>query len=219
MHSYTEPISLAVFVPQSRAPSKKDLDRVRLKLTQDERCRPLLDSVHQLEATYDLLCAEKAEIQHLTHGRSYARMLAGWIDGSVSSTEVAQARSAIHSLPLLLMVQLAQFLEYLDVTDTPYSELLAQVRSAGGLQGYCGGLAAAIAIASSKSVDQAVDAACAALHVTFATGLVAELGDDSRLEGVTTIVVRLKYEGQADEIVKLFPHVSGHRHLLSLTLY
>ncbi|PNP51202.1 hypothetical protein THARTR1_08106 [Trichoderma harzianum] len=206
MHSYTEPISLAVFVPQSRAPSKKDLDRVRLKLTQDERCRPLLASVHQLEATYDLLCVEKAEIKHLAHGRSYARMLAGWIDGGVSSTDVARARSAIHSLPLLAMVQLAQFLEYLDVTDTPYSELLSQVRSAGGLQGYCGGLAAAIAIASSQSVEQAVDRACAALHVTFATGLVAELGDDSRTDGVTTIVARLKYEGQADEIVKLFPH-------------
>jgi hypothetical protein len=209
MSSLTLPISLVVFVPQSRLPSSEDLDRVRTRLTQDTRCHPLVESIRKLEATYELLCAEKQDITDLTHGRSYAKMLAGWVDvnGIVTSIEVAQARSAIHSLPLLMLIQLTQFLDYLEVTNSTYADILSQVRTVGGVQGYCGGLAAAIAIACAASVEQAVRNACIALHVTFCIGVVAELGDDSRIAGITTCVVRLKHEGQADELVKLFPRV------------
>lgn len=206
----THPISLAVFVPQSRAPSSEDLDRVRTRLTQDTRCQPLVESIRKLEETFELLCAEKQEITDLTHGRSYAKMLAEWVDGNgiVTSNEVAEARSAIHSLPLLMLVQLTQFLDYLEATNLTYADILSQVRTVGGVQGYCGGLAAAIAIGCASSVEQAVHNACTALHITFCIGLVAELGDDSRIAGITTCVVRLKHEGQANELVKLFPHVS-----------
>jgi hypothetical protein len=207
MASRIVPISLAVFVPQSRLPSSEELDRVRVRLAQDARCRSLAESVQMLEATYELLCTEKKEVQDLAQGKSYAKMLAGWVDGTVSSIEVANARSAIHSLPLLMLIQIAQFLDYLDATNTTHAEIISQVRNVGGLQGYCGGLAAAIAIACATSIEQAVGNACIALHVSFCIGLVAELGDDSRLEGITTVVVRLKYEGQGDELVKLFPQV------------
>lgn len=214
MTSDKEPISLAIFAPQSRAPSNKDLDRVRARLNQDVRCRPLLESIKRLEATYDLMCAEKREVEYLRHGRSYAIMLAGWVDGTVSSTEVAAARSAIHSLPLLMLIQITQLFDYIDVTNTSFTEFFSQVREVGGLQGYCGGFTAAIAISCATSVEEVVQNASIALHVSFCGGLAAELGDDSRLEGVTTVVLRLKHESQGDEIVKLFPGVRSS-HLLT----
>ena len=39
-------------------------------------------------------------------------------------------------------------------------------------------------------------------------GAYGELGDDENIQGATTIVVRLKYEGQGEEIIKDFPDVS-----------
>lgn len=196
-----------VFVPQSRLPSNDDLLQVRKRLIEDTRCQPFLESLHQLESTYELLCTEKEEIVQLSHGRSYAKMLSGWVDGTVSSIDLAVELSAIHSLPLLVLIQFTQLLDHIDATNSTYLEVMSQVRTVGGVQGYCGGLAAAIAIACARSIESAISNACIAMNVLFCVGLVAELGDDSRIEAVTTVAVRLKYEGQGDDLVKLFPQV------------
>lgn len=51
---------------------------------------------------------------------------------------------------------------------------------------------------------------CIAIRLAFVIGLYAELRDDSQLPGITTMVVRLKWEGQAKKLVRMFPRVSQY---------
>lgn len=78
------------------------------------------------------------------------------------------------------------------------------------MQGYCGGLVAAIALACATDEQELAQSICTAIRLAFAIGLYAELGDDSQLPGITTMVVRLKWEGQAEELVRMFPRVSQY---------
>ncbi|KAL9127950.1 MAG: hypothetical protein Q9217_003263 [Psora testacea] len=88
---------------------------------------------------------------------------------------------------------------------------MARLRDRGGVQGYCGGLMPAIAIACSASEAEVADNASKAMGIALGVGAYGELGDDENIVGPTTIVVRLKYEGQGQEIIEDFAdaHISA----------
>lgn len=85
---------------------------------------------------------------------------------------------------------------------------MAQLRAGGGLQGYCGGLLPAMAIACSSTEDEVAENASIAARIALAIGAYGELGDDESVPGATTIVVRTKRVGQGEELVQKFPGVS-----------
>ena len=90
-----------------------------------------------------------------------------------------------------------------------HSQFMAQLRAGGGIQGYCGGLLPAIAIASSQNEQEVVENAAIAARIALAIGAYGELGDDESVPGATTIVVRTKRVGQGDELIEKFPGVSS----------
>ena len=89
-----------------------------------------------------------------------------------------------------------------------HSQFLVQLKSGGGIQGYCGGLLPALAIACSENESKVVENAAIAMRIALAIGAYGELGDDESVPGATTIVVRTKRVGQGDELVGKFPGVS-----------
>ena len=66
----------------------------------------------------------------------------------------------------------------------------------------------AIAIACSTTEAEVATNAVKAMAIALGVGAYGELGDDENIIGPTTIVVRLKQEGQGPDIIKDFPDVS-----------
>ena len=133
--------------------------------------------------------------------------LSNWITTG-DSAPIANALSGILSLPLLVIIQLGQYFQYLDLHGVRHSDFLAQVRKGGGVQGYCGGLPPAIAIACSKDEAELVKNAAVTMRIVLGIGAYGELGDDESVPGATTVVVRMKRAGQGEELVRRFPGVS-----------
>ena len=100
--------------------------------------------------------------------------------------------SGILSFPLLMIIQVGQYLKYLELHGIKHAEFIAQLRKGGGVQGYCGGLPPAIAIACSKNEKEVLENATIAMRIELAIGAYGELGDDETVPGATTIVVRTK---------------------------
>jgi hypothetical protein len=134
------------------------------------------------------------------------KILADWAKTG-ESTAVANAMSGISSLPLLLIIQIGQYLEYLELKGIRHHEFVAQLRDGGGVQGYCGGLLSVMPIACSRDETELVKNAAVAMHVALGIGAYGELGDDDDINGATTIVVRLRQVSQGEDIVSMFPGV------------
>lgn len=124
------------------------------------------------------------------------------------SAAIAYSMSGILTLPMLVIIQICQYFQYLELHGITHAQFLAQLRAGGGVQGYCGGLLPAIAIACSRDEAEVVENAAKAARIALAIGAYGELGDDESVPGATTIVVRLKRPGQGEEILQKFPGVS-----------
>ena len=115
--------------------------------------------------------------------------------------------SGILSLPLLTIIQVVQYFQFLEVKRLCHTDFVARLWDRGGVQGYCGGLMPAIAIACSADAAEVATNASKAMAIALGVGAYGELGDDENIQGPTTIVVRLKHAGQGKEIVEDFPDV------------
>ncbi|GES58229.1 BcPKS16, polyketide synthase [Aspergillus terreus] len=199
-------ISVAVFCPQSRAPSASYLDSIRTFILNHPILRCIPQHINSLRQVCSLLSEQNEDIANLSKGRRYADYLIEWL-GSGASEAAASTSSGIVALPRLTIIQITQYFQYLESQGISHTEFVAQVRRRGGIQGYCGGLPAAVALASAYDEHDLVQPICTAIRLAYAIGLYAELGDDSDIPGTTTMVVRLKHEGQAEELLRGFPNI------------
>ncbi len=121
--------------------------------------------------------------------------------------------SGILSLPLLVIIQITQYFQFLEMSGMSHSDCLAALgyERGAGAQGYCAGLLPAFAVACAKDEKEIVAIAGKAMRIALAIGAYGELGDDKVLDGPTTIVMRLKRPGQGDEVIKRFPRASKLR--------
>ena len=166
-----------------------------------------MQSILDLKEVWTILANERQDIADLGQGPRYIQSLSEWIKTGKSS-QVANRMSGILSLPLLVVIQTCQYFQYLELHGVSHSQFMAQLRAGGGLQGYCGGLLPAIAIACSRTEKEVAENAAIAARLALAIGAYGELGDDESVPGATTIVLRTKRVGQADEMVQKFPGVS-----------
>lgn len=213
--SHDELPSMAVFSPQSKAPKEAYLDELRSYLCGKLELRPLLDAILDLPKTWSYFAEYNSDIAALNQGLRYTRALSDWIENG-NSSNIANAMSGILSLPLLTIIQVVQYFQFLEVKRLRHSDLMERLRDRGGVQGYCGGLMPAIAIACSADEAEIATNASKAMNIALGVGAYGELGDDENIEGATTIVVRLKHEGQGEEIIRDFPDVGPHVMPLSL---
>ena len=198
---------MVVFSPQSKAPKQVYLDEVRSYLCGKAELRPLLDGIEQLPETWSLFARHNKDIAALSQGLRHTKALSDWVTNGDSSG-ISNVMSGILSLPLLTIIQVVQYFQFLEVKRLHHSEFMERLRHRGGIQGYCGGLMPAIAIACSATEAEVVANAVKAMAIALGIGAYGELGDDESIVGPTTIVVRLKHAGQGSDIIKDFPDVS-----------
>ncbi|ROV96090.1 hypothetical protein VSDG_05051 [Cytospora chrysosperma] len=199
-------VSVGVFGPQSRAPTPTYLNEIRSYITNRSAFRCLIEEAASLRDVFSMLSQGNKDVAGLAQGPRYTEYLIQWIANGASE-DVASTSSGIVALPRLVIIQMSQYLQFLERQGMTHLEFVDQVRtSKGGIQGYCGGLPAAVAVACARNEQELAEFTCNAIRLAYAIGLYAELGDDSNIPGSTTVVVRLKREGQAEELVKMFPH-------------
>ncbi|TVY40548.1 3-methylorcinaldehyde synthase, partial [Lachnellula occidentalis] len=150
------------------------------------------------------------DVRALSQGPVYVDILRGWAANG-ESHRLSEIRSGIVALPLLIILQIGQYLRYLEFHGLAHQEFLAEIRHAGGAQGYCGGLPSAIALACARDETEVVMNAGIAMRILLGIGAYGEAADEGNGTGTTTLALRLKYEGQGDELARLFPgtHVSA----------
>ncbi|KAK4180914.1 conidial yellow pigment biosynthesis polyketide synthase [Triangularia setosa] len=202
------PLSAAFFCPQARAPDEHYLGGLHSFLNHNTHGQVLLGHVSSLKAddTWGVFAAQRQDVSELSQGPSYIDLLHDWATTGTSEA-LAKVRSGIVALPLLTILQIGQYLRYLDFHQLPHQDFLREVGHAGGgIQGYCGGLPAAIAIACARDEADVVKYTAAILRVLVGIGAYAEAAGESNSEdGCTTLALRLKQEGQGEELVRRFP--------------
>ncbi|KAL8726230.1 MAG: hypothetical protein Q9166_006855, partial [cf. Caloplaca sp. 2 TL-2023] len=118
---------------------------------------------------------------------------------------LAKVRSGIVALPLLLVLQIGQYLRFLEFHGLYHTDFLHEIGDEGGIHGYCAGLASAIAIACSADEDEVVQHTAIVLRVLLAVGAYSEIFSETYDAGSTTLAIRLKYESQGDDLTSQFP--------------
>ena len=199
--------SVAVFCPQSKAPDEAYLNHLHSFLTRREHLESFREAIFDLKNVWKIFAEQRDDIAALAQGPKYMQNLSDWITTG-DAFLISNVMSGILSLPLLVIIQVGQYLEYLELHGIKHAEFIAQLRRGGGVQGYCGGLPPAIAIACSKNEKEVLENATVAMRIALAIGAYGELGDDEAIPGATTIVVRTKRAGQGDELISRFPGVS-----------
>lgn len=198
--------SAAVFCPQNRPPTVDYLRKIRLDLRKNPTLTPFVQAILDLPTTWDLYAQSNSAIAALKQGLEHIRQLRDWIIDD-NAVPLVETMSGIVVLPLLTIIHITQYFQYLAVLEISHAEFLDDIRI-GGTQGLCGGLFAAIALAVSRDESEVVENASISLRLALCVGACGELGDDPNNLGSSTIVLRTKHVGQAGEIVLKFPGVS-----------
>jgi hypothetical protein len=205
--------STLFFCPQSHAPDAAYLAGLYSFLHQSLHGAALLREAAGLVEIWATIAEAREEVRALSQGPVDLDKLRKWAtDGECGA--LAAVRSGIVALPLLVLLQVGQYLRYLEFHNLAHHELLACIRdgNAGGAQGYCGGLPSAIAIACAKDEVELVEITGVMMRLLVGVGAFGEFAEDrdvhdSGSRASTTLALRLKYEGQADELVRRFPGV------------
>lgn len=202
------PIAAAFFCPQSKAPDEEYLAGLQSFLSGNQVGKELLEEISDLRTAWEIFAHARSDIQELSEGRRYMNLLRDWAQHGVSGP-VTEVRSGIIALPVLVILQVAQYLRYLEVHKLTHNDFLVSVQHAGGLQGYCGGLPSAIAIACASNEVDIVRKTATVLRIVLGIGAYATIAENGTNEmGSTTLALRLKYEGQGDDLTRLFSGVS-----------
>lgn len=199
-------LSAAFFCPQSKAPDENYLAGLYHFLRQNEYGQILLQETSDLDTAWEIFASARQDIKEMSQGLELVGTLKSWATTGESSL-LAAARSGIVALPLLVILQIGQYLRYLEFHELTHTDFLDTLKDAGGAQGYCGGLPSAIAIACSQNEMEVVKNTAIVVRILLGVGAYGEAADDTRGAGSTTLAFRLKYEGQGDDLTRLFPEV------------
>ncbi|GLA58211.1 type I Iterative Polyketide synthase (PKS) [Aspergillus tubingensis] len=196
--------SAAFFNPQSRAPDPADLSALYIFLSKHPHGKTLLHHVASLTDVLHLFADHREDVRNLPNAENYVRLLIDWANGGPSAP-VSEARTGIIALPLLLILQLGEYLRYLDFHGISHADFIAQIQKGGGIHGCCAGEPPALSIACAKDEGQIMDNAAVFLRIMVGMGAYIEALDDWTTSESNILAVRLKYEGQEEEFTKMFP--------------
>ncbi|KAL8898519.1 MAG: hypothetical protein Q9192_002045 [Flavoplaca navasiana] len=203
MASFDELPTAAFFNPQANPVTAEYLSDLRTYLTNNQRLCPLVETIRLLPQTWQIFARHREDIASLAQGPKYTEALAEWIDGG-DAASIVNAMSGCCALPLLTIVQICQYFQFLDLKRTTHLELMGAL-SIGGVHGYCGGLLPAVAVALSGDEWELAQNASRILRIAVGIGAYGDLGDETMEGGFSNMVIRLKNPGQGEEIVRLHP--------------
>jgi hypothetical protein len=199
--------SVAVFGPQSKIPSPQYLAELSSYLRSKEIFAPLVEAIKTLPGIWKTFLNFHEGIAELDDGPRYLRSMSTWVMGEVPMAWGEEVPSGMLALPMLTIIHLVQYFQYLEQKGLTHSELMKKFKAGAGIQGYCGGMVSAISVACANTEEEIVATACKAIRVAFGLGATADAVDDNPEKRSCIMVIRLKYDGQGEEIVKKFPGV------------
>lgn len=207
-----EKVSAAFFCPQTKAPDEEYLTSLHIFLRQNAHGQVLLQEVAALAdgQLWEKFASSQTKVRQLEHGPRCLRALKDWASEGLSAP-LSGIQSNISSLPLLAVLQIGQYLRYLEARQISHRDFVAQVQGAAGVHGYCGGLPAAVSIACAWDETELVSYVATALKILVGIGAYTEAADDDKGAERTLLAIRLKHEGQGDDLVRRFPgaYISG----------
>lgn len=212
--SYDQPISAAIFCPQNKPPKVEYMADIRRFIRGNPLLQPFEQAILDLPKAWETYSLTNTSIAGLKTGPEYTKNIHDWLADN-APLPIPKILSGILALPLLTIIQVVQYFQYLALRGIDHAGFLEEV-GCGGIQGFCGGLLPALAIAAAKDEAEVVRNAAKSLRIALGIGAYGELGDDEDMPGPTTLVLRAKQEGQAEQIVAMFPEVNHHLPLCRL---
>lgn len=200
------PPSLIVFGPQSKKPREQTLGQLRSFICQDAALRPMVDAIFDLPKLWSFLSAQDPRVLKLHSGLEGLQALSEWM-ATGDTSFISNSTSGAVALPLLAIVQIAQYLQLLRKHSIDHGALVQATASGAGVQGFCTGFLMAVVVSGSVNEEHLVDRTCTAIRLAVAIGIYSDLGVRESYEQ-STLVVRLKARSQAQEIVECCPSVS-----------
>lgn len=197
----------AVFCPQNKPPKPDYMASIRRYVRGNPLLEPLEQAILDLPNTWSIFARVNADIANLKDGPEYVKNMHDWMVDEKVPLPIPEIMPGTLALPLLTIIQIVQYFQYLQFRGISHGQFLSEIR-VGGAQGFCGGLLPAMAIAASRDEAEVVQNACKSIRIALGIGAYGELGDDEDAPGPTTLVLRTKYAGQADEMASKFPGVS-----------
>ncbi|KAK8124195.1 hypothetical protein PG999_004113 [Apiospora kogelbergensis] len=197
--------SFAVFGPQGTAPSTAYLLSIREYITNHPVLRCVIDQISTLNDVLELIAGKNQGIAALEQAPEFIGYFTQWlIDGKPEP--IVSTASSITVLPRLILIHVTQYFQFLESQGITHTDFLARTRATGGgMQGYCGGMPSAVALASAADDKALSENIMAVLRLSVAIGLYTELGDDTRIPGLAIMVVRVEKHEQAQALVDQFP--------------
>ncbi len=200
--------SVAVFSSQSKAAEDGYLRNIRAFLCQSQDLFPLKQSLKNLPSIWSFLSTRDPDLAALSHAPPSLQALSDWISTG-NSTKISTSSFGIIALPLLTIIQLIQYYQFLRAGKITHVDFIAATRNGAGIQGYCSGLLPSAVVACSANEVELVSNACKAVRLAVGLGAYGDLGARGVPAGPTMMAIRSKYDGQAEEVVESFPEVSA----------
>lgn len=206
-------LSVVVFGPQSKGPKPEYLVRIRDSLCKNKNLAPFVAAINELPKLWTSFQEHNPEVSTFSQGPQSLQALADWISTGASSW-ICKATYGMVALPLLAIIQITQYFEFLHDHRVRHRDLIRMTKNGAGIQGYCSGFFMAAAVAASEDEMDLVQKASNALRLSVVVGLYSDLGAKKDEEVQGTMVVYLKSTGQLDEILSSFPKVRRYRVLI-----
>ncbi|KAH7118688.1 polyketide synthase [Dactylonectria estremocensis] len=190
-------VSAAIFSPQNNTPKPQYLAYIRSRLLEDSRLKPLKDAIVTLPQTWDSLASWRQEMGSLQNARQRVQGLAQWLETGISEA-VEPDTSGLVTLPLLTIIHMVQYLDYLRQRGHTHSECLDSLKD-GGVQGYCIGLLSAVVVATSTDEEELLNRAAAGIRVALAIGAFGDFAEAVSGTEWTTLAIRLRHGDDTEE--------------------
>ncbi|KAI3392874.1 hypothetical protein diail_5007 [Diaporthe ilicicola] len=208
-------VSAAFFCPQTKSPGEAYLISLHGFLSHNTHGRVLLSAVAELAdpQLWTTFASAREDVRQLSHGPSCLQLLRDWAQSGIAGP-LSKTLSNISSLPLLTVLQAGQYHRYLESREISHRDFVTDIQkdqNAGGVLRYCGGLPSAISIACSENESEFLKHIATALKILVGIGAYTEAADEDKGAERTLLAVRLKHEGQGEELVSAFPgaYISG----------
>ena len=198
--------SLLIFGPQTTWPLPSYFSQLRSNLLSEPRLARFTETLRTLPRFWQTLVEADPRLQNVP-GSEILTFFENWIEDGEFSTG-HQTPLAIISTPLTVVIHIVQYLHFLkdqkSTSGLTHSDIISHVQD-GGVQGFCTGLLAAIAVATSHSEEDVVTFGAVALRLAVCTGAYVDLDGAyaSPPSHYASLAVRWRPEASRDKVLDI----------------
>ena len=167
--------SLVVFGPQTPWPSKEYFSQLRSFLLNSRHLVDFLAAIKTLPDVWPSLVEANPSLSQIP-GLRLLEDIKSWIDQDDFPVQTSEALPNVLSTPLTIIIHIVEYFNYLEHHETgmSHSQILDSVQD-GGIQGFCTGFLAAIALAYSRTEQDINEFGAVALRLAVCIGAFVDL--------------------------------------------